>query len=334
MKVAMIGDGGWGTTLAILLSEKGHKVRLWSVFPDYAKTLAEKRENVKFLPGIPIPDSIDISSDIQGIVEGTEVVVLASPSHFMRDVVGRLKGVSLSKKILVSVSKGIENNTLLRMSEVIYEVLGGTIRLAVLSGPTIAPEVAQGLPAMAVVASESKKTAGVIQTLFATETFGIYLSDDVVGVELGGSLKNVIAIAAGISDGLELGTNTKAALFTRGLVEIARLGIKMGARLGTFSGLSGMGDLVTTCLSPKSRNRSLGEAIGKGKKLKELLQGTEMVVEGVKTTLSALALSKRYALEMPITAEVKAVLYDGKDPRQAVKDLMNRHRGEEFRFGA
>lgn len=329
---SVIGDGGWGTTLAILLAGKGCPVRLWSVFPEYATLLREKRENVKFLPGFPIPREVVISSDIREVVEGTEVVVLAPPSHFMRDVAGRLKGIDLSKKILVSVSKGIENDTLLRMSEVIREQLGKKVRLAVLSGPTIAPEVAQHLPAMAVAASEDEEVAEKVQELFATDSFGIYLSRDVIGVELGGSLKNVIAIAAGISDGLGLGTNTKAALFTRGLVEIARLGVKMGAKVETFSGLSGMGDLVTTCLSPKSRNRSLGEEIGKGKRLEEVLKGTEMVVEGVKTSLSALSLGKKYKMELPITQEIKSVLYDKKDPLLAVKDLMNRPRGGEIKL--
>lgn len=327
--VAVIGDGGWGTTLAILLSGKGCAVRLWSVFPEYARLLDEKRENVKFLPGFPIPKEIVISSDIEKVIGDSEFVILASPSHFMREVAKRLQGIDLSKKILVSVSKGIENETLLRMSEVIREVLGKRVRLAVLSGPTIAPEVAQRLPTMAVAASTEGEVAAATQKLFTTESLGVYVTSDVIGVELGGSLKNVVAIAAGISDGLGFGTNTKAALFTRGVVEISRLGVKMGARGETFSGLSGMGDLVTTCLSPKSRNRSLGEAIGRGKALDQVLKETEMVVEGVKTTLSALALGKKFKLEMPITQEVKAVLYDRKDPLQAVKDLMNRRRGEE-----
>lgn len=334
MKTAIIGDGGWGSALAILLSRKGYPVRLWSVFPEYAAFLSEKRENVKFLPGVSIPREITISPDIRKVTEGSDIVVLASPSHYMREVVTRLKEVSLKGKILVSVAKGIENETLLRMSEVIREILGKESPLAVLSGPTIAPEVARGLPAMAVVASEDGKAAEKVQILFTSDSFGVYISHDVVGVELGGSLKNVIAIAAGISDGLGFGTNTKAALFTRGLVEIARLGTKMGARVETFSGLSGMGDMVTTCLSPNSRNRWLGEQIGKGRRLQEILKETEMVVEGVRTTLSALALGERYHMELPITREVKAVLYDGKDPLLAVRDLMHRRRGEEFRLGA
>ena len=334
MKIAIIGDGGWGTTLAILLHGKGCDVRIWSVFPKYAKLLSEKRENVKFLPGVPLPKEIAISSEIQEVIKGSEVVVLAVPSHFMREVLQRLKGSVLSDKIVVSVSKGIENETLRRMSEVIWEVLGKTTPLAVLSGPTIAPEVARRFPAMAVAASKDDGVATTVQKLFTTDYFGVYNSDDIVGVELGGSLKNIIAIAAGISDGLGLGTNTKAALFTRGLVEMARLGVKMGARVETFSGLSGMGDLVTTCLSPRSRNRWLGEEIGRGRRLEGVLKGTEMVVEGVKTTLAGLALGQRYRLELPITQEIKAVLYDGKDPRSAVRDLMIRRRGVELRLGA
>jgi len=332
VKTAVIGDGGWGTTLAILLAGKGGEIALWSVFPKYAEHLQKTRENTKFLPGISLPENIQISSDIQTCVEGAGVLVLAPPSHFMREVSARLKGIDLSQKILVSVSKGIENDSLMRMSEVVYDVLGKDVQLGVLSGPTIAPEVAKKLPAMAVIASPDENISHTLQTLFTTETFGIYLTDDVIGVEVGGSLKNVIAIAAGIADGLGLGTNTKAALFTRGLVEITRLGMKMGARLETFSGLSGMGDLVTTCLSPKSRNRSFGEAIGRGKKLEEILKETEMVVEGVKTTGSTLALGKKHKVELPITEEIQAVLYGGKDPLQAVKDLMDRRRGEEFRL--
>ncbi len=328
----MIGDGGWGTTLALLLAKKGYQLRLWSPFAEYAALLQEKRENVKFLPGIRIPKEIVISSDMAQVLEGTEVVTLAVPSHFMRSVAERMKGVSFSDRVVVSVSKGIENETLFRMSEVIQDVLG-RMKLAILSGPTIAPEVARGLPAMAVVASPDDKVARQIQDIFSTDTFGLYTSDDLIGVELGGALKNVIAIAAGISDGLGLGTNTKAALFTRGLVEMARLGVKIGARMETFSGLSGMGDLVTTCLSPESRNRSFGEKIGRGGKMEEILKGSEQVVEGVRTALSAVALGKRHNKEMPIIYQVKEVLYDGKDPRQAVKELMERRRGEELKIG-
>ncbi|MFH1858626.1 MAG: NAD(P)H-dependent glycerol-3-phosphate dehydrogenase [Candidatus Omnitrophota bacterium] len=332
MKVAVIGDGGWGTTLAILLSRKGEDVRLWSVFPEYAALLSQKRENVKFLPGIPIPKEIAISSDILKVVEGTEVIVLAPPSHFMREVAARLKEVPLSDKILVSVSKGLENKTLFRMSQVIRDVLGKGTRLAVLSGPNIAYEIAQGLPALAVAASEDVKVAQAVKKLFTSENFGVYLGDDVIGVEMGGSLKNVIAIAAGITDGLGLGTNAKAALFTRGVVEMAKLGIRLGARIETFTGLSGLGDLVTTCLSPKSRNRCFGEEIGKGRHLEEILKGTEMVVEGIRTATSALALGNKFQLDLPITQEIKSVLYDGKDPHQALKDLMTRRRGEELKL--
>ena len=328
LKIAMVGDGGWGTTLALLLAKKGHRVALWSPFAEYASVLREKRENVKFLPGVRIPKEIIISSDMAEVLSGAEVVTLAAPSHFMRSVVERMKGFSFSERLIVSVSKGIENGTLFRMSEVIQDVLG-KLKLAVLSGPTIAPEVARGLPAMAVAASDDDRISAKIQDVFNTDTFGVYRNDDMTGVELGGSLKNVIAIAAGISDGLGLGTNTKAALFTRGLVEMARLGVKMGARTETFSGLSGMGDLVTTCLSPESRNRSFGEKIGRGEKVEEILKGTEQVVEGVRTTLSAVALCRRHAKEMPITHQIKEVLYDGKDPRKAVKELMERPRERE-----
>ena len=332
LTIAMIGDGGWGTTLAILLVKKGYSVRLWSPFAEYAAILREKRENVKFLPGVAIPREMTISSDMAQVLEGAQVVTLAAPSHFMRSVVERMKGFDYSDRILVSVSKGIENETLLRMSEVIQDVLGRQ-KVAVLSGSTIAPEVARGLPAMAVAASDDDRITARVQEIFSTAAFGVYRGDDIIGAELGGSLKNVIAIAAGISDGLGLGTNTKAALFTRGLVEISRLGVKMGARMETFSGLSGMGDLVTTCLSAESRNRSFGEKVGRGGKMETLLKETEQVVEGVRTTLSALALGRRHNKEMPIALKVKEILYDGKDSREAVKELMERRRGDELRIG-
>lgn len=321
--IAIIGDGGWGTTLAILLSHKGFRATMWSAFPNYAAIMQERKENVKFLPGIKLPDQIQITSSIDDALTGKKMVILAVPSQFLRSVLTRLKMSDLSDKVFVSVTKGIENGTLKRMSEVLFEVLGEH-PFAVLSGPTIALEVANGVPTTAVASSTDISLAREVQDVFMTDRFRVYANADVIGVELGGSLKNTIAIAAGASDALGFGTNAKAALLTRGLVEMVRLGRAMGARAETFYGLSGLGDLTTTCISPYSRNRWLGEEIGRGKKLKEILKETEMVVEGVATTKSANELAKKYKVEMPITAEIYRVLYENKDAKRAVHDLMTR----------
>lgn len=321
--ICVIGDGGWGTTLAILLSKKGFNVTLWGAFPDYIEILKSGRENIKFLPGIRIPQAIKLTHMLDEALRGKELVILAVPSQFMRGVLTMLKMEDASGKIFVSVTKGIENKTLKTMSEVICDCLG-QIKLAVLSGPTIALEVANGAPTTAVAASDDLGAAKDLQDIFMTERFRVYTSSDVIGVELGGSLKNIIAIAAGTLDALGFGTNAKAALLTRGLVEIVRLGVAMGAKKDTFYGLSGLGDLTTTCISQYSRNRWLGEEIGKGKKLKDVLKETDMVVEGVATSKSAYDLSKKYNVEMPITKEIYSVLYENKDPKRGVHDLMTR----------
>jgi glycerol-3-phosphate dehydrogenase (NAD(P)+) len=322
-EIAVLGDGGWGTTLAILLANKGFDITLWGAFPDYIEILKRGRENVKFLPGVKIPNNIRFTSSADDVLYGKETVIIAIPSQFMRPALSKMRKKDLAGKTVVSVVKGIENNTLKRMSEVIRELCGNT-ELAVLSGPTIALEVANGSPTTAVVASEDTKLASRVQELFMTERFRIYASADVIGVELGGSLKNIVAIAAGAADGLGFGTNAKAALLTRGLVEIVRLGSAMGAKKETFYGLSGLGDLTTTCISRYSRNRWLGESIGSGKKLDDILKETDMVVEGVATTRSAHELAGRYKVDMPITAEIYRVLYENKDPKKAVRDLMTR----------
>ncbi len=329
--IAVIGDGGWGTTLAILLNKNGAKVSLWGAFPDYIGSMKAKRENVKFLPGITIPPEISLTSELSEAVSGTDIVVLAVPSQYMRSVALRLKdaGAVLADKVFVSVSKGIEDKTLIRMSEVIRGILGA-VRIGVLSGPTISYEVARGLPTTVVAASEDEDTAKEIQDLFMTDNFRVYTNNDIIGVELGGSLKNVIAIAAGISDGLGFGVNTKAGLLVRGIVEIARLGIKMGARQETFYGISGLGDLMTTCVSSHGRNRWFGEEIGKGKKPQDVLKATEMVVEGAVTAKSCHELRKKYGVEMPISEQIYAVIYENKDPKTAVRDLMTRERKAEL----
>lgn len=321
--ICVIGDGGWGTTLSVLLSRKGFRVSMWGAFPDYINIVKSSRENVKFLPGVKIPESVKLTSSLDEAVSGAELIVLAVPSQFMRGVVTMLKMQDLSNKVFVSVAKGIENGTLKRMSEVVFEVLG-SVKLAVLSGPTIALEVANGAPTTVVVASDDLELAKEIQDVFMTDRFRVYAAEDMIGVELGGSLKNIIAIAAGVTDALGFGANAKAALLTRGLVEITRLGAAMGAKKETFYGLSGLGDLTTTCISQYSRNRWFGEEIGKGKKLKDILKVTDMVVEGVATSKSAYDLARKYKVDMPITAEIYRVIYENKDPKKAVHDLMTR----------
>ncbi|MDD5044118.1 MAG: NAD(P)-dependent glycerol-3-phosphate dehydrogenase [Candidatus Omnitrophica bacterium] len=328
-KIAILGDGGWGTTLAIHLDRKGYSVSLWGAFPDYVAYLNKKRVNTKFLSGIKIPKGIFITSDLEEVITPAEILVVAIPSQFLRKTIGLLKNMDLSEKIIVSVTKGIENPTFLRMSEVIHQVLGHNRHVAVLSGPTIAQEVAHGIPTTAVIASHDDNLNSYLQDIFMTERLRIYTNNDVIGVELGGSLKNIIAISCGISDGLGFGTNAKAAILTRGLVEITRLGITLGARKETFSGLTGLGDLATTCISNYSRNRFVGEQIGKGKSMKEIISHMQMVAEGVATTKAAYGLSKKCKVEMPITREVYNVIYKNKDPLQAVKDLMTRAKKKE-----
>jgi len=321
--ISIIGDGGWGTTLAILLSGKGHSVTLWGAFPEYVETVKAKRVNVKFLPGVKIPHEVNITSSLNEAIDDKEIIVLAVPSQYMRSVLTRLTPYKLSGKVFVSVTKGIENKTLKRMSEITHELLGG-VEICVLSGPTIAHEVVQGSPTTVVASSGDLALAKEVQEIFITDRFRVYTNSDIIGVELGGSLKNIIAIAAGISDSLGFGTNAKAALLTRGLAEMVRLGVAMGAKRETFYGLSGLGDLATTCISQHSRNRHFGEVIAKGKTLKSALKETEMVVEGVATTESAYELSRKYKVDMPITAEIYKVLYESKDSKNAVHDLMTR----------
>ncbi|MBU1726358.1 MAG: NAD(P)-dependent glycerol-3-phosphate dehydrogenase [Candidatus Omnitrophica bacterium] len=329
LNISVIGDGGWGTTLAILLKQKGFDVSLWGAFSDYVSYLDKKRVNSRFLPGIKIPKDIKITSELSEASCGKQLLVFAVPSQHMREVLQKLKEYDYPRDaIYLSVTKGIEIRSLKRMSEVIHEELGG-VKFAVLSGPTIAHEVANGVPTTAVVASHDEKVRKLLQYIFMTERFRIYTNSDVLGVELGGSLKNIIAIACGISDGLKFGTNTKAAILSRGLTEISRLGHVMGANAGTFSGISGLGDLVTTCISQYSRNRFVGEQIGRGKTLRQVESRMQMVAEGVPTAKSAYALSLKYKVEMPITKEVYSVLFKNKSPLKAVRDLMTREKKEE-----
>ncbi|MBI2104634.1 MAG: NAD(P)-dependent glycerol-3-phosphate dehydrogenase [Candidatus Omnitrophica bacterium] len=321
LSVAVLGDGGWGTTLAIHLHRLGHRVQLWGAFPDYVRTLARRRENVKFLPGIPIPRSLPITADLPDAVAEARLVILAVPSQYLRRVARRLRPSLRPAAALLSVAKGLERGSLKRMSQVIHEELG-PVRLAALSGPNIASEIATGHPASSVVASHDPALAAAVQRMLMNERFRIYTAADVAGVELGGALKNPIAIAAGIGDGLGFGANAKAALITRGVVEMARLGQALGAREATFWGLSGLGDLVTTCLA--GRNRWLGEQLGRGRPLRVVLRSTPMVIEGVETARAAATLGRRHGIELPIIEQVNAILFRRRAPRQALQALMRR----------
>ncbi len=322
-KISILGDGGWGTTLALLLAEKGYEVRLWGAFPEYVEEIRRKRENVKFLPGFRIPEKVRLTPDIHEACRQADIAVLAAPSQFMRGVLKKIGKTGLRHLSFVSVAKGIETKSLKTMSQVVADELG-RVPLSVISGPCIAREVALKMPSAASVASNRRGDPKKIRKIFETAAFSLFENDDLVGVELGGSIKNVIAICSGIVEGLGFGANTRAVLFARGLAEMARLGTAMGARRETFMGLSGLGDLTTTCLSPQSRNRWLGKEIAKGVGLKYVLKGTEMVVEGVATAEAATRLARKHKIAMPISEAVYHILFKGAEPRQVVKALMHR----------
>ena len=323
-KISIIGAGSWGTTLAVILSRKGIDVRLHSVFKEHNLEMQRARENKIFLKGVKFPSHLQVTTSLLEVLEN-EIVVIAIPVKFISIILKKIKKHKdlLENKIFVSVSKGIEAKSLKRVSQLIEKELKVS-NIAVLSGPNIASEVLRGIPSTSILACKSKSIGNKLQVLFNTPTFRIYLHKDVIGVELGGALKNIIALSCGISDGLGFGTNTKAALATRGLVEITRLGEKLGANPSTFWGVSGLGDLITTCFSPHSRNRLVGEEIGKGKKLVTIIKKMKMVAEGVETVKSVFHLSKKLNIDMPITRQVYAVLYKGKSPKKAVADLMTR----------
>jgi glycerol-3-phosphate dehydrogenase (NAD(P)+) len=326
MKISVLGAGGWGTTLAILLHYNGHNVTLWEYKKSYAKELIKKRVNTDYLPGIKIPKEILITHDIEESTEDKNLIVLAVPSQFLRGVVKGISYHRMEDAILVSVSKGIEKNTLMTMSQMLKDVFPhlNENQIGVISGPSHAEEVSQRVPTAVVAASIDIETSKTIQAAFMTSYFRVYASTDILGVELGGAFKNIIAIGAGIIDGAGFGDNTKAAIMTRGVAEISRLGLAMGAQPETFAGLSGMGDLIVTCMSRHSRNRYVGEQIGKGKTLKEILKSMEQVAEGVETTRSAKQLAAKNEIETPITNEVYKILYEDKDPVKATTDLMTR----------
>ncbi|MBU1887646.1 MAG: NAD(P)-dependent glycerol-3-phosphate dehydrogenase [Candidatus Omnitrophica bacterium] len=324
MKVTVLGDGGWGTTLAVLLKNKGFDVSLWGAFKENILALSRDRENKKFLPGIILPDNIDFTSDAYSACDDTNLIVIAVPSRFFREVLTRNRNaIKESSGGLVTVTKGLEQKTFKRMSEVALDVLGER-DIAVLSGPSIAPEVARGIPTAVVVASHDEVFAHRVRDIFRTERFRVYTNSDITGVELGGALKNIIAIAAGISDGLGFGANTKAAILTRGLLEISRLGVALGASRDTFMGLGGLGDLVTTCASLEGRNRGFGENLGKGSNPEELLKKSVMEIEGAWTAKATLELGVKYKIDLPITQEVFSVIFENKSPLAAVNELMMR----------
>ncbi|MCI0499150.1 MAG: NAD(P)-dependent glycerol-3-phosphate dehydrogenase [Planctomycetales bacterium] len=323
-KVTIIGDGGMGSVCSMLLCENGVQTTLWGHDKNQLARIAAARENVVFLPGYPLPDTLKYDSDDAGAVKNAELLVSAVPCQFDRRVWARLRPYVSDGVPIVSITKGIENDTLLRPTQILAQILGNANPLAVLSGPNIADELVRKLPATATVACKDPALAQRIQQVFNTPYFRVYTNDDLTGVELAGAMKNVIAIAAGIIDGIGAGDNAKAALITRGLAEIQRLGVALGAREKTFDGLSGLGDLVTTCISPKGRNRSFGERIGKGLSVTEALGATQSVVEGVSTCQSIVALAKKYAVEMPITEAVHSIINGQKTVKQAIADLMNR----------
>ncbi len=329
---AVLGAGSWGTALARLLAEKGVATSLWARKEETARILRDEGENSLYLPGFTLPSSLEITHDLRQAIEGKDVVLLAVPSHGMRQTAGLisdLMGRSDLKRpprIFVSAAKGIENETLMTMTEVLSEVLPreASFELAVLSGPSFAREVAQGMPTAVTMAAFNEETARGLIRLFSTDFFRVYSTLDVTGVQLGGAVKNVMAVAAGISDGLGFGTNTRAALITRGLAEMSRLGLKLGANPLTFAGLAGLGDLVLTCTGDLSRNRQVGLKLGQGMSMDQIMASMSQVAEGIRTSKSLYRLSKRHDVEMPITAEVYRVVHQGLDPRRAVRSLLDR----------
>jgi len=320
--IVVIGSGSWGIALSILLLENGHRVRLWSYQREEAERIRAERMNAAFLPGVEIPPGIQIIHDIAQ-ARDAQVYVYASPSAVIRSVVGSFAAVMPPDALVVNVAKGLEDGTLLRLSQVIEQAAPGR-RVGVLTGPSHAEEVSRKVPTACVASSTDMKTAHDIQDIFMSPVFRIYTNADIVGVELGGAMKNVIALAAGASDGMGFGDNTKAALMTRGMYEMARLGVAMGAKRETFGGLTGMGDMIVTCTSMHSRNRRAGILLGQGKSLAETLAEVRMVVEGVEASRAALHLAQKYGVDMPITYEINQALWHGKSPRQAVMDLMTR----------
>ncbi len=328
MKIGVLGAGSWGTALAILLHENGHEVTLWSIDKREVAMIDEKREQVEKLPGVMIPDRIAVTNDVESSVTGKDMLVMAVPSIFVRSTSKMIAPYIKEGQLIVNVAKGIEEDTLMNMTDIIEDEIKQA-RVGVLSGPSHAEEVGRRMPTTVVAGAHDKATAEEIQEAFMSPVFRVYTSPDMVGIELGAALKNVIALAAGIVDGLGLGDNTKAALITRGIAEITRLGLAMGGRFETFIGLSGIGDLIVTCTSTHSRNHNAGYLIGQGKSYQEAMDEVKMVVEGVYSAKAALALAKKYNVEVPITEQVNQVLFEGRSAKDAVTSLLMRNRTSE-----
>lgn len=324
-KIGVIGAGSWGTALALLLTKNGHKVTVWSIMKDEIDMLKTCHEHKDKLPGVILPAKMEFTTDLKSTVEENELLVLAVPSPFTRSTAHNMSPYVKEGQVIVNVAKGIEENTLMTLSQIIEEEIPQAV-VAVLSGPSHAEEVGRGIPTTIVVGAKKKKTAEYLQNIFMNEVFRVYVSPDVLGIELGAALKNVVALAAGVADGLGYGDNTKAALITRGITEIARLGMAMGGKFETFCGLTGIGDLIVTCASMHSRNRRAGILIGQGYTMEEAMKEVKMVVEGVYSAKAAMGLAKKYNIQLPIIEQVNAVLFEGKSADEAVKNLMLRDR--------
>lgn len=322
-KIGIIGAGSWGTALSMLLYKNGHQITIWSIVKEEIEMLQKEHEHKDKLPGVKLPEDMIFTTDLKEAVEGKDVLVLAVPSPFTRSTSKLLKDVVAKDQIIINVAKGIEESTLMTLSEIIEEEVPQA-KVAVLSGPSHAEEVGRGIPTTIVVGAKQKETAEYLQNIFMSDVFRVYISPDVLGIELGAALKNVVALAAGIADGLGYGDNTKAALITRGIAEISRLGMAMGGKFETFCGLSGIGDLIVTCASMHSRNRRAGILIGKGATMDEAMKEVKMVVEGVYSAKAAMGLAKKYNIQLPIIEQVNAVLFENKPADLAVKDLMLR----------
>ena len=331
LPVGIIGAGGWGTALAVTLARADRKVSLWAYEPELAARMSQTRENAMYLPSVRIPDSVQICNSMNTVLADSRIVIMAVPSHVYRNVLEQVAPWVRPETIFVSATKGIETRTLMRMSQVIVNVIGPAVepRIAVISGPTFAPEVARGVPTALVVASPLESLRVQLQAELSTPRFRLYTNVDTIGVEIGAATKNIIAIAAGVADGLGLGSNAAAALVTRGLAEITRLAVACGGRRETLSGLAGLGDLILTSYGSLSRNRNVGIALGQGRTIEEILQGMHSVAEGVKTTESAVALARTLNVEMPIAEKMYAVLYEGLPVLTAINDLMERKLKEE-----
>ncbi|MBS6196219.1 MAG: NAD(P)H-dependent glycerol-3-phosphate dehydrogenase [Clostridiales bacterium] len=328
-KIGVIGAGSWGTALAVLLCNNGHDTTLWSHRKEQAEELSLKREHKEKLPGVKLPEGIKITSDFQETLCDKDVLVMAVPSVAVRETAEKMEPYVRYGQLIVNVAKGVEEKTLMGMSQIIEQEIPQS-NVCVLSGPSHAEEVGKGLPTSCVIGAKEKATAEYLQGIFMSPVFRVYISPDVQGIELGAALKNVIALAAGVADGLGYGDNTKAALITRGIAEISRLGIAIGARAETFFGLSGIGDLIVTCASVHSRNRKAGYLMGKGYTMEEAMAEVKMVVEGVYSAKAALSLAEKYQVEMPIVAEVNKVLFGGKKAADAVEELMQRMKKDEI----